>query len=72
MKEKKRIGHDDRINIQAAIAKGWTLLTAIRGKMFCPRFPAWLELVCQVLPTHQHFHGDWEERLQPFRGGLDS
>ena len=25
MKEKKRIGHDDRINIQAAIAKGWTL-----------------------------------------------
>ena len=25
MKEKKRIGHDDRINLQAAIAKGWTL-----------------------------------------------
>ena len=25
MKEKKRLGHDDRINLQAAIAKGWTL-----------------------------------------------
>ena len=25
MKEKKRIGHDDRLNLQAAIAKGWTL-----------------------------------------------
>ena len=24
MKEKKRIGHDDRINLQAAIAKGLT------------------------------------------------
>ncbi len=24
IKEKKRIGHNDRINIQAAIAKGWT------------------------------------------------
>ena len=25
MEEQKRLGHDDRINIQAAIAKGWTL-----------------------------------------------
>lgn len=28
MKDKKRIGHDDRINLQAAIAKGWTLAQA--------------------------------------------
>ena len=30
MKEKKRIGHDDRINIQAATAKGWTLAQTAR------------------------------------------
>ena len=30
MKEKKRLGHDDRINIQAAIAKGLTLAQAAR------------------------------------------
>ena len=30
MKEKKRIGHDDRINLQAAIAKGLTLAQAAR------------------------------------------
>ena len=30
MKEKKRIGHDDRINLQAAIAKGLTLAQAAK------------------------------------------
>lgn len=30
MKEKKRIGHDDRINLQAAIAKKWTLAQTAR------------------------------------------
>ena len=30
MKEKKRLGHDDRINLQAAIAKGLTLAQAAR------------------------------------------
>ena len=30
MKKKKRLGHDDRINIQAAIAKGLTLAQAAR------------------------------------------
>ena len=30
MKEKKRIGHDDRINLQAAIAKDWTLAQTAR------------------------------------------
>lgn len=33
MKEKKRIGHDDRINLQAAIAKGLTL--AQTAKLLC-------------------------------------
>ena len=30
MKEKKRLGHDDRTNLQAAIAKGWTLARTAR------------------------------------------
>ena len=49
MKEKKRIGHDDRINLQAAIAKGWTLAQAAPGFAFlitnkneCP------EMACNI------------------------
>ena len=44
MKEKKRLGHDDRINLQAAIAKGLTLAQAAKllGKS---RYAAYWEIV---------------------------
>ena len=49
MKEKKRIGHDDRINLQAAIAKGLTLAQA--AKLLCKsRSTVYREILNNLTP----------------------